>query len=156
MEQPRLSTSPPPPRKHPVPVHIGAGLLSRPSTTTGATIQGFVALIPRHIAAARHIPCLACQYLQTSTRSVFGTLSHPSPSVSGALAVLSAFTVDASVVCYCLELEANAPKQCITTRPYSTLRPTTHSVFLNTTLALISISSIARNASRSTLLSLST
>jgi hypothetical protein len=107
------------PAKHSAPVHIGAGLLSRPSTTTGATIQGFVALIP-HVTSslhARHIPCLVCRYLQTSARSVFSTRSYTLPSVFDASAVLSAFTVDASTALLLPGLDANAPQQCIITRP---------------------------------------
>ena len=78
----------------------------------------------RHIIAAAHyIPCLVCQYLQTSTRTVFSTRSHTILNVFGALAVLSAFTFDASAALLLSGLNANAPQQCIITRPLLDIPP---------------------------------
>lgn len=123
--QPRLSTSPPPPAKHAVPVHIGAGLPARPTTITGAVIQGFVALHYLHhsLAAARHPPCLACQPSQTPPTSVLSRRSHTSLHVSGALAVLPAFTIDASAACLDLTSVLMRLKQCIITRPLHDYTP---------------------------------
>lgn len=102
--QPRLSTSPSPPRTRTPRLCTLELDLSHRCLPPGAAIQGFVALHHhRHlIACTRHISCWACQSSQTPARSVLSSPSHTSVCVFGALAVLSTSTLDAFLLLHAL------------------------------------------------------